>query len=89
MPPWAIGIEPRLPLYAMSQPVLDRRGFFNPRGPFSWGTVGDSWASGVAYSSDTTYDNNAGGCMRLITAYKSLMQQYASAWSMQMYRRLP
>ena len=38
-----------------------------------WGTIGDSWDSGVAYNNDVTYDNNADQCLRLIDAYGAQM----------------
>lgn len=47
---------------------------------FSWGTIGDSRASGVAYSDQSSYDNNADQCLRLASSYTSLMQHYAGQW---------
>lgn len=33
---------------------------FSKRDTFNWGSIGDSWTSGVAYSDDNAWDNNAG-----------------------------
>lgn len=30
------------------------------RDTFSWGSIGDSWTSGVAYSDDNAFDGNNG-----------------------------
>ncbi|MCJ1372821.1 hypothetical protein MMC20_004046 [Loxospora ochrophaea] len=39
------------------------------RDTFQWGSIGDSYASGVAYLQSVTYDNNAGNCLRTTDAY--------------------
>ena len=39
------------------------------RDVFQWGSIGDSYASGVAYLQSNTYDNNAGNCLRTTDAY--------------------
>ena len=42
---------------------------FSKRDTFQWGSIGDSYASGVAYLQSNTYDNNKGGCLRTTEAY--------------------
>lgn len=44
------------------------------RDTFQWGSIGDSYASGVAYLQSNTYDNNAGGCLRTSDAYAYQMK---------------
>jgi hypothetical protein len=39
----------------------------------SWGSIGDSWNSGIAWSDVTSWDNNAGGCLRAKRAYTGQM----------------
>ncbi|KAF2419586.1 SGNH hydrolase [Tothia fuscella] len=38
-----------------------------------WGTIGDSWDSGVAYSKDTELDGNKDSCLRFKDAYAAQM----------------
>jgi hypothetical protein len=45
-----------------------------PPQPLEWGTIGDSWDSGVAYSDSVAYDNNKGNCLRLKDAYGAQME---------------
>ncbi|KAL9107551.1 MAG: hypothetical protein Q9227_007551 [Pyrenula ochraceoflavens] len=49
-----------------------------PPSKFEWGVIGDSWTSGVAYSTDTQYDGNAGGCSRTNEAWPAQMAQDTS-----------
>jgi hypothetical protein len=42
--------------------------------PFEWGTIGDSWDSGVAYNEKVAYDNNKDDCLRLKDAYGAQME---------------
>jgi hypothetical protein len=39
----------------------------------SWGSLGDSWNSGIAWSSETSWDNNRAGCLRAKRAYTGQM----------------
>ena len=48
--------------------------------PWTWGYVGDSWASGVAYSSDSSYDGNAGGCLRYDEAAGPQLSRNTEWW---------
>jgi hypothetical protein len=43
--------------------------------PLQWGSIGDSWNSGVAYSLDTLYDKNKNGCLRIKGSYSDQMNQ--------------
>ena len=45
------------------------------RDTFEWGSLGDSWASGVSFNGATTdYDNNTNGCLRWKNSYGPLME---------------
>ena len=45
------------------------------RDTFVWGSLGDSWASGVSFDGkNTDYDNNANGCLRWKDSYGPLME---------------
>lgn len=44
-------------------------------GYFTWGSIGDSWCSGVAYSNEVAWDGNANSCMRVNHAYSAQLIQ--------------
>ena len=45
------------------------------RDTFVWGSLGDSWASGVSFDGkNTDYDNNTNGCLRWKNSYGPLME---------------
>ena len=50
-------------------PVQEAVKALSKRDTFQWGSIGDSYASGVAYVNSVTYDNNAGNCLRTTDAY--------------------
>lgn len=51
----------------------------NPDCPlFTWGSIGDSYSSGVAYNEDVEFDGNRDGCLRINQAYSALMIQDTS-----------
>lgn len=51
-------------------------------GTFVWGSVGDSWASGVSYSTTqhTDYDDDKDGCHRWKDSYGPIMEKN-TAWT--------
>ncbi|KIM98266.1 hypothetical protein OIDMADRAFT_56640 [Oidiodendron maius Zn] len=49
------------------------------RDTFVWGSLGDSWASGISFDGkNTDYDNNANGCLRWKDSYGPLMEANAT-----------
>ena len=48
--------------------------------PFVFGTVGDSWASGVAFLDSNTYDNNKDNCLRIKEAYGAQLELDTGDW---------
>lgn len=50
------------------------------RDKFVWGSLGDTWASGVNYdSSHTNFDENANNCLRGSYSYGAMMSK--EAWT--------
>lgn len=62
--------------FALGAPV-DESKKLEARDNFVWASVGDSWASGVSYSTaqHTDYDNDKYNCHRWINAYGALMSR--------------
>ena len=48
---------------------------------WTWGYVGDSWASGVAYDQASALDNNAGGCLRYAQSAAPQINSDQEWWS--------
>ncbi|KAF4549355.1 Hypothetical protein D9617_22g067010 [Elsinoe fawcettii] len=46
--------------------------------PLPWATIGDSWASSVAYSDAVAYDGNKDKCLRSKESYTYLLEQDSS-----------
>jgi hypothetical protein len=60
---------------ALASP-LDR---LQKRDTFVWGSVGDSWASGVSFDGkNTDYDGDKDGCLRWKNSYGPLMEAVAT-----------
>lgn len=56
----------------IATPIVSKR---EDKIPLRWATIGDSWASSVAYSDSVTYDGNQDKCLRSKESYTYQMQQ--------------